>query len=350
MRRYPYTVLVCLIFLFFWKNAYSYQSDNFINVNITPFKPALGTLNTSDQQISSDSDLVSYVPASGKYPLAVGTPYTSTGKPITKCKPQETAPCLPILPLPKCILPQRFPGMFELSVQVFWAKVSGTVRWPAMVLGVPASDVNINDDLGIPKHNTLLEYSARYQFRPHWALFYSIMPISLEGSTNLPRTIYYGQFIYPAGTRVNTKWDFIYQRVGLLYQPIVSCNATVSVYASWLFNDQKQSVRNEICGGTCCTISRTRHMVMAGVELQKCIRTLCNGATLSCDTKVGLGFLDGTFGLDVQTGLQFSVPMNSGRWGYAKGGYRLINFTEDRNDLRLDALFEGGFAELGMIF
>ncbi len=77
---------------------------------------------------------------------------------------------------------------------------------------------------------------------------------------------------------------------------------------------------------------------------------MCNGATLSCDTKVGLGFLDGTFGLDVQTGLQFSVPMNSGRWGYAKGGYRLINFTEDRNDLRLDALFEGGFAELGMIF
>ena len=40
--------------------------------------------------------------------------------------------------------------------------------------------------------------------------------------------------------------------------------------------------------------------------------------------------------------MQFSVPMNSGRWGYAKGGYRFINFKEDRTDLRLDTYLEGG--------
>jgi hypothetical protein len=44
------------------------------------------------------------------------------------------------------------------------------------------------------------------------------------------------------------------------------------------------------------------------------------------------------------------VPMNCGRWGFARGGYRLINFTENRNDLRLDIGLEGGFVEGGLIF
>ena len=75
------------------------------------------------------------------------------------------------------------------------------------------------------------------------------------------------------------------------------------------------------------------------------------GGPCLCDNRVGLGYLDGTFALDLQVGLAGdSVPMNAGRWGYAKGGYRLINFTEDRSDLRLDTYLEGAFVEAGLIF
>jgi hypothetical protein len=243
------------------------------------------------------------------------------------------------------------PGQWELATQVFFARPKGTVRWPAPIFGIPATEMDLNDDLGIPSHQVLLEYSGTFQFRPHWAVFYSVMPIRLEGSTIANRTLYFGQFIVPQGTPVNTRWDFLYQRVGLLYQPIVSCNATVTIYNSWLFNDQKLQVKNSLCPfSSCPALDRTRNMVMSGIEIQKCIRTLCNGGTFSCDNRIGLGWLDGTFALDLQAGFRFSVPLNCGRWGFARGGYRLINFTENRNDLRLDTALDGGFVEGGLIF
>jgi hypothetical protein len=44
------------------------------------------------------------------------------------------------------------------------------------------------------------------------------------------------------------------------------------------------------------------------------------------------------------------VPMGANRFGYAAGGYRLLQLQEDRNDLRLDATFEGFYAEGGIVF
>ena len=110
--------------------------------------------------------------------------------------------------------------------------------------------------------------------------------------------------------------------MGIMYQPIVTCNASVSVFGAWLFMDQQFTLN---AGSHCpmtgtTTVDRKRHMAMSGIEVQKCVRTLCNGGTLSCDTRVGMGYLDGTYGLDVQSGFRFSVPMNCGRWGYARGG------------------------------
>jgi len=204
-------------------------------------------------------------------------------------------------------------------------------------------DLDFNDGLGLPSHKWLMEYSVRHQFRPHWSCFYSIMPIEMDETFQHPS--------FP-GIVLRTKWEHVYQRVGIMYQPIVTCNASVSIYGTWLFMDQKFRLNS---GSHCptrstTTVDRTRHMIMSGIEFQKCIRTLCNGGTLSCDSKVGLGYLDGTFGLDVQAGFRFSVPMNCGRWGYARGGYRLIDFREDRTDLRMDHTLEGWFGELGLIF
>jgi len=215
---------------------------------------------------------------------------------------------------------------------------------------VPLSDIDFTNDLGLPHSRVLLDYSLRCQFAPHWAAFYSIMPIELEANKTLEKDLYYRQLILPAGSRVHTKWDFTYQRVGLLYQPIVSCNAAVSVYAGWMFNEQWIRIKNYVCSGRCALVSRTRNMVTTGLEIQKCIQTKCTGATLSCDSKAGVSFLDGAFGVDVQAGLRYSVPLGANRWGYAKGGYRYLSLSESRDDMRLDAIFDGGFAEAGMIF
>jgi hypothetical protein len=355
MRRYPYTVLVCFIFLAVSQTSFAAQSNNSINVIVKPDTLTTNFTGTStDTDSSDDSGSVGYMLASGRYrsaPVYRAPAYRPFSKPITKCLPQASPMlCAPPKLKPPCILPRRFPGQFEAAVQVFFASVHGTMKAGPGVGGIPATEMDFSDDMGLPVHNTLLEYSAWCQFRPNWAIYYSILPISLEGDQTAPRTLYYRGLILPAGTRIHTRWDFTYQRVGLVYQAVSNCNASLSVYGSWLFNEQKEQVRSGVCGGQTCTVSRTRHMVMGGVGLQRCIRTMCNGATLSCDNKVNLGFLDNTFVLDVQTGLQFSVPMNAGRWGFVRGGYRLLNFNEDRDDLKLNSSFEGGFVETGLIF
>ncbi|MEW6406167.1 MAG: hypothetical protein AB1649_30650, partial [Chloroflexota bacterium] len=88
----------------------------------------------------------------------------------------------------------------------------------------------------------------------------------------------------------------------------------------------------------------------SGVDLKKCIRTMCNGGTLSCDSRAGISYLDGAIGLDVQAALRYSVPMNCGRWGYVRGGYRYLSINEDRDDLKTETNLQGGFVEFGLIF
>lgn len=263
------------------------------------------------------------------------------GTPVTKCKGSVCPP----VKTPPCILPRRQCGQWEASVQVFFARFKGIMRWPET-----GTDVHLNDDLGLRDYNVFLEYSGRYQIRPNWGIFYSVMPIEIDEITVLPRTITFGEWTYPQGTRVHTKYQFLYQRVGLLYQPINTCNASVSVTGAWTFTDQRTRINGGICGGTGNTLDRTRNMVMSGLEIQRCISSMCNGGTLSCDNRVGIGYLDDTFILDVQSGFRFTVPMNCGRKGYLAGGYRLLDIREDRPGLRLDTMLEGTYVELGLIF
>ncbi len=367
MRRSPYIILVCLSFCLLSFEAHADENKRFIRVNIHP--PGVGITAPIAIPASAPLDapqVESFEQPAQRYRMPIrgsrftGHPVTrprvvGPAKPVQKCKVPVCQPgslCTISRPSsgPPCILPRPMAGQFELAVQTFFANIRGKVRGPALVAGIQVSDADFTSDLGLPGYHVLLEYSARCQFRPNWAVFYSIMPIHLEGNTTTNRSLFFGQFTIGPFQPIRTTWDFTYQRVGLLYQAISGCNASASIYAGWLFNDQRLQVASNICAGRCATFDRTRQMAISGINVQKCIRTLCNGGNLSCDTRVGFGFLDGVFGLDVQAGLQFSVPMNCGRYGYAKGGYRLLNLKEDRDDLRLDAFLEGGFAELGLVF
>ena len=91
-------------------------------------------------------------------------------------------------------------------------------------------------------------------------------------------------------------------------------------------------------------------MLMSGINLRKCIRTLCNGGTLACDSEFSIGYLDNTLVLDIEPGMRFSVPLNCGRWGFVKGGYRWLSFNENRNDLQMNLYLEGAYVEAGLMF
>ncbi len=181
MRRCPFTLLVCLFFLIVSCRAFANQSDNFINVVINPVSdeadaPSTPSILGAAEALSSEPAFFMQASAMRRAGLRAYRP-TQLGKPIVKCAGPVCAPG-PVEPCgPKCILPRRMAGQWQLATQVFFARVKGKVRSPASVFGIPATDIDFNDDLGIPSHHTLLEYSAWYQFRPSWALFYSIMPI-----------------------------------------------------------------------------------------------------------------------------------------------------------------------------
>lgn len=357
MKRSTVTILVCLVFFGSVLIAYPYQNQNFINVVIDPVSGQ--SYGTDPVQSESGLEFAGAppvaVPAFVPRPeLAAFRPSIGYSGPISKVKPPVCPPgvvCGP-KPDPPCILPKRMPRQWEISAQVFWPRLSGTLKYPGVVSGQQADELDITDDLGLPKHPVLGEYSAYYQINWNWSIYYSIMPINLSTTTTARRNFYFGNWApVPAGSQIHTEWNFIYQRLGLMYTAINTCNASLSIYTAWLYNPQQFKVSCSVCPNwPASTVDRTRQMLMSGIDLKKCIRTLCNGATLSCDTKVSIGYLDNTLALDIQPGMRFSVPLNCGRWGFIKGGYRWLNFDENRNDLKMNVYLEGGFAEAGLIF
>uniref|UniRef100_A0A7C4ES85 Outer membrane protein beta-barrel domain-containing protein n=1 Tax=Desulfomonile tiedjei TaxID=2358 RepID=A0A7C4ES85_9BACT len=341
MRTKHRMVLVSLLFIAFTTCSYA-AHHNAIHVIVNgsqplqgiPVAPWLAGDRANETGMSSGFVKASAPGLGYENPAGSGLPRV-----ISKVKPAAcpvASVCAAAPPKP-CILPKRECGQWELSVQAYFARVRGKVSWPNH------PTVDFNDDLGLDSHKTFFEYSARYQFRPRWAIIYSIMPIEMEANYVHP--------LFP-GMAFKSKWENVYQRVGLLFEPIRTCSGAISIYNAWVFNEQKLTMHT---GSHCqaystMKIDRTRNMVMSGIEIERCITTKCNGGSLSCDNRVGIAYLDGVFGLDVQTGLRYSIPLNCGRWGYAKGGYRLIDFKEDRIDYRIDTYLTGWFVELGLVF
>ena len=51
-----------------------------------------------------------------------------------------------------------------------------------------------------------------------------------------------------------------------------------------------------------------------------------------------------------QAGARYSIPLNCGRWGYFKGGYRSVDIKKGEPKLVFNQALEGGFMEFGFIF
>ena len=210
-------------------------------------------------------------------------------------------------------------------------------------------DVDMNGDLGLPDHNTIGSFAARYRFKPRWSLRYSIMPFAIEGSGSVGRSIPFGTTNLNPGGTTKVKWERIYQRLGLVYDPIRTYASRVSVFGDYVRLNEKLSVIQVGCCGD--TMDNDLNMGMAGMEFEKCLKTsrLCN--TLSLDCRAGVAFGDDGYGSDVSTGLKYSIPMNSGRWGDLKGGYRYVTYKKKYSDARMiDTAMDGGFLQMGFVF
>jgi hypothetical protein len=271
-------------------------------------------------------------------------------KKIVKCKPQFPSQVLTYAFLPECILPISRPRGWELTAEALFARTKGHVRnFRGYVSLYGQDEIDLNSDMGLPDHHVMGTFGVAYRLQPQWAVRYSIMPFAMDGSGTLGRSFTFGNSTYTAGQPAKVKWERLYQRVGLAYDPIRTPSSRVSIFGDYVRIDDKLSISQT--GYSADVMNTDLNMAMAGVEFERCLKTTATCSTLSVECSAGAAFGDDAVGSDVSTALKYSIPMNNGRWGFIKGGYRYLTVKKKYSDARsFDMAMDGGFLQMGFIF
>jgi len=337
LRIKPYNLLVCLVFL---------------AMTLAANTPAYSTIYASAADPPDEIKAPATPAVSGG--SDVKEKKIAKVRPIQKVRPPSRADEVLGATLSGCILPVTRVRGWELGAEALFARAKGKVRFARGTygfVGTAFDDVDLNADMGLPDHQTVGSFSVRYRFRPNWSIRYAIMPMEINGSGNTGRSFTFGNTMYNAGSNSRVKWERLYHRVGLVYDPIRTNRAKVSLFADYVRLDEKLSLSQTGAGFGGDTFDHSLNMGMAGLEFERCLRTgkYCN--TLSMECKAGVAFLDEAFGSDVATGLKYSIHMGSGRWGYLAGGYRFVTFKKGYSDaVRIDTALEGGYLKMGFVF
>jgi hypothetical protein len=337
IRRNPDKLLVCLVFLL-----------TVFAVDAQAWDYRQAALVTGQEDLPS--------PPTASTPAAPAKPIQKVKvKEIVKCRPPAGAYAEGILPyglFSDCVLPLTRPQGWQLDAEAFFARTKGKgrlLRGPAGFAQFGTDDVDMNADMGLPEHSVVGTFSATYRFRPQWAARYSVMPFALEGSTQSSRNFTWGTTNQGFGS-TRAKWERLYQRIGLVYDPIRTHSTRVSVFGDYVrLNEKVTVIQTSLTGGD--SLDNDLNMGMAGLEFEKCLKTSRRCNTLSLECRAGIAFGDEAFGSDLSTGLKYSIPMNNGRWGFIKGGYRYLTFKKKYSDVRMiDTAMEGGFLQMGVVF
>ncbi len=263
-----------------------------------------------------------------------------------------------------CILPTPAMGQWEMEAGVIFARLRGKVTCNQNIwtLGIGSGlcsllqftggflwnqDIDFTGIMGLPVHQAVGTFSARYQFRPNWAFRYQFLGFETTSSGM-------GDWWAFAGWGLNTKWNHYYHRLGIVYDAVRNCKARLSVFADWVHTDDTLTINCSVCSfntfGQQPKWGKNGDSMIAGLELQRCIRVFANGGTLSLDCRAGGIFLDNVEGSDLEAGARYSIPLNCGRSGYVKGGYRVVDIKKSQNDFGFNQALEGGFMSFGFIF
>lgn len=278
-------------------------------------------------------------------------------KPITKVKPPlvpapEPQRMLPFAPTLGCMVPFRRPSGWEIEGQAIFARLKGKVRYlsSSYYYAGQLERIDMNTDLGLPDHWVIPSFSVAYTIRPNWAFRYSIMPMSVEGSKMVHRSFTFGTIIFSYGDTARLKWDRLYHRVGLMYDPIRTPESRVTFFAEYVRIDDRLKLIQERCCET--TVSMEANMAMAGLEIERCLLALgSRGSAVSISCQAGVSFVDDAFGTDIATGLRYNIPLLNGRSGYLEGGYRYVSHEKKYSDLKsVETFAEGGFVQIGFVF
>ena len=301
--RVTQTLLVCLI------------------VALSPFTSVAYAWEITQSDLHGNHDIVD---------LPSITPYGLNSKiqprKIIKCRPLGEGRAIAEIPAHEgeCHLPMSRMTGWELAADFFFARTKGKVRFSmGMSQGYYGlDDVDLNSDMGLADHGVMNSFMAHYMFRPNWGLRYSVMPMWMMGSGPAGKSFVFGNTSYNAGQDVNIEWERLEQRLGLIYDVVDNKSSKISVFGDYVRVNDRIKVMQMQAGMGMNAMDNDLNMGMAGIEFEKCLKNTSAGATLSLKCIAGAAFGDDAFGAEAETALKYSIPMNNGRLGFLKGGYR----------------------------
>jgi len=292
-------------------------------------------------------------------------PTSPNTKAITKVKPQPIVKCRPPIGLqqgaqafrtqtPEYLLPVIKQRGWELDAQALFARTKGKATYWNNNYGyywTYQPQVDFNTAMGIPDHAVVGTFTAKYKFQPRWSIKYSIMPTALNGGGGGTDAFQFGNLNYSTGQGLSSKWERLYQQIGLVYDPILTPTSRVGIFADYVRLNEKVSVFQVGSGTGGSVLDNDLNMGMAGIELEKLLKVTRFSNTLALECKAGVAFGDDAVGSDLSTGLKYSVSLNNGRSGFLKGGYRYLTYKKKYSDAKMiDTAMDGGFVEMGFIF
>lgn len=249
-----------------------------------------------------------------------------------------------------CFLPTPAKGQFLAGPEIMFGRIQGEARRAATLAGLEPTHVDFDDNLNFSKGgHTVWSINALYQFRPRLALTYSFMPISVEGSGTSVTGFQLGGQSFGAGTSLHSKWERYVHRTGIMVNVSRRSNAATSLFAQWLYMQDRLSIRDTVGTSAGVTWDDDKNLALLGVRFDKCLRNF-RGNTLSLNILGGVAFLDDSMGYEAEAGLSYLIPIKTGRFGFVKGGYKYSHLKKESDLEMFGTTLDGAYLQLGFLF
>lgn len=276
--------------------------------------------------------------------------------PILKVKPSfGLGPISQFNPLswgPECFLPMPARGQVVISPGVTFARIQGEISKPGTILfGITPQTINFDDQLGLPKSgNAMWNIMGQYQLTPRVGVRYSFSPLSMEATHRTDTSFTFVNRSFVAGTTIRSKWERFEHRAGITFSVSRSENSDTTVFAEWLYMQDKVSIGDAFAGALPAAVwDSDKNVAVLGLELNKCLKNFGpNSLAITC--KGGVAFLDDHTGYEAEAALSYLLQIKPGRYGFIKGGYRYASLKKDRNYELFKTTMDGAFVNVGLIF
>ncbi len=256
--------------------------------------------------------------------------------------PTACRPCGPSLFLPRIGCKQ-----FQLDAALWYARLDGSsIIFGTDFIGLPGTELDLHNDLGLSAHQYIPEYQARCQLRPNWGIEFSFMPIQFRDNSTPMNPFFFGNALYPAFDPILTQWNRYIYRWDVIYNWFQACHAVSGIFAGYSLYDDNLTVSDDFQ-------SRSRStgfgLAYAGLSIERVIRNFCGG-TASCNCRWSVQFLEGYFGWDGYAAGRLAVPMRQGRFGYIEAGWRWIVLQRDYPSNEDKTSLDGLIGKVGVVF